>query len=142
MRRFLILFALLGCERSTGEAKEGSQAPGLRARPPLTARGCMRERETNVYPCSGVPPAEGEPNSYPAIACDRCLEDAHCTERRGGRCVEVGDDMCNAPPRLECRYPSAACGGKICPEPEPQYPPSAPPDPEFEPEPRSEDGDP
>jgi hypothetical protein len=86
----------------------------------------MRTRATHVYRCSGVPPGEGEPDSSPTTACDRCLDDSHCTAEAGGACLSVGDDMCGGPRHLECRYPDPACGGKICPEREIPPPPSSP----------------
>ncbi len=89
--------------------------------------GCMRQRTTFQYRCSGVPPGPGEPNGYEVAVCDLCLADADCAAKPGGKCLEVGDSMCSEPRHLTCKYPDPACGGRICPEPVPVYPPSAPP---------------
>ena len=101
-------------------------APAPAAAAPLPP-GCLRQRQAFIYRCSGMPPGPGEPNATPTTVCDRCLVDADCREKkRGGKCVQVGGHPCVGPAHLECRYPSAACGGKICPEPVPSMPPSAP----------------
>jgi hypothetical protein len=89
--------------------------------------GCMRQRKTHHYRCSGVPPGPGEANSREVLVCDLCLAHADCAAKPGGECHEVGDSMCGPTRHLSCKYPDPACGGKICPEPRPIAPPSAPP---------------
>jgi hypothetical protein len=89
--------------------------------------GCMRQRTTHQYRCSGVPPGPGEANSYEVTVCDLCLSDADCAAKPGGRCVTVGAHMCAEPQHLACKYPDPACGGQICPEPKLTAPPAAPP---------------
>jgi hypothetical protein len=123
-----ILLAVTACAKSqpaSDTASPAGSAASTSTKAPLTP-GCMRERKTHVYRCSGVPPEEGESNSSPTVACDRCITNAHCADKPGGACVEVGDQMCGGPRRWECRYPDPACGGKICPEREIAPPPSTP----------------
>ena len=52
-----------------------------------------------------------------------CLADGDRTAQSGGKCLPVGDQMCGGPRHLECKYPSAQCGGQICEEREVAPPP-------------------
>lgn len=79
--------------------------------------GCKRQRKTFVYNCTGMPPGDGESNTSPATVCDDCLGNADCTDKPGGECLSVGDQMCTGPAHFVCKYPDPACGNKICPEP-------------------------
>jgi hypothetical protein len=87
----------------------------------------MRVRQTFVHPCRGTAPRPGEPNSYPATACDECLGNADCTAKPGGECRMTGDGMCNGPAHQVCKYPDPACGNQICVERPIPPPPSARP---------------
>jgi hypothetical protein len=75
---------------------------------------CLRKRPSFQLLCRGTM-RPGDPDRQPATACDTCLTDRDC-KGPGARCVPVGQVPCNGPARLECRVPSAECGGKICPE--------------------------
>ena len=111
--RYLLVICLVACTKS-------EPAPVALATPaPAAQPNCMRTRSVSVNECSGIerPPIQ-------TTACDRCLANTDCTAEPGGICREVGDNMCAGPRRQECRYPSAACGGQVCPEPEPKAPPS------------------
>src|SRR5687767_2967402 len=72
---------------------------------PAPAPGCMRQRQTFQYRCSGVPPGPGEANAWPVLTCDQCLADGDCSAQPGGRCVSVGDNMCGPIEHLACKYP-------------------------------------
>lgn len=82
----------------------------------------MRKRDVYMSPCSGVERAP-DPRRTPTPVCDECLSDNDCTDQPGGICRNLGDDTCFGPRHLTCNYPSAACGGKVCPEPDYPQPP-------------------
>src|SRR5262245_10760171 len=50
---------------------DASTSPKTDAPAPPATHGCLRQRKSFVYRCSGVPPRPGEPNSTPTLACDR-----------------------------------------------------------------------
>jgi hypothetical protein len=128
MRWTLVCVLMLGCWTSSKPSSTSSSSgdpitngsataagsAGEETLPPTP--GCKRMRKTFVYNCSGVPPAPGEPNGYPATACDECLSDADCSANAGGSCQQRGDSMCNGPRHAVCLYPDPACGGGICAE--------------------------
>ncbi len=52
---------------------------------------------------------ENTPAAPSVDVCHRCLEDAHCAEKPGGRCVLApGANPCE-PARASCVYPGDAC---------------------------------
>jgi len=94
-------------ELRTRQSGDEPAAASIAEQPPL--RHCFYTEKPVPPPCAGVAYGARQPKAELHQVCNACLNDAHCTEHPGGRCIDTYFGPCHGNGEKACVYPGEGC---------------------------------